>query len=861
MPENGEVTTGVSAFDALKTIITVGELPADKDLCLAPLLESDGTFIQQEGNIWDFKREWPFSYSDEYFGSIARLICAFANTYGGLIVFGVHDQTRKGGHNKVVPNTDQLQQALKSLLSDQPQLTCRRYGSRDSAVDVLLVKPLSATMLPIRFTKAVGGYDAGVIWVRQGHEVVEAEPRHVAMLYCRSPGNIDVGEDEYLSGGLPPSPATIKRFVGRIRTIDQIFRWLKISDEPRTFLYGKGGSGKTTIAYEIARVLKYEGSRIRINGAETLDNVLFVTAKQQTLDVIALTANPFVGLDFSDERELYEAILTLGNWTSETLEDLTLEDLKSELKSFFDLTSNVVVIDDIDTLTTKALEAGFDFLYGTLWRSKRRSKLLYTTRNAPSQSLANSIEVPGLEGGDYQEFVTVCAEQFKVPPPDEKFSVTKIAIVSERRPLVIESIIALRRTAGNYDRAIQLFEESSGEDVRSYVFQREWNSLPADNRGRYVLAVLALHGEPLSFDDIVALTRYEQARVRDALAEVREMFLQINEVGQETTFQLGALTRAFVFEQSKKLDLYAALKERVEKYKRNFYPENPILSRLKDSVETLVHQADRFRDTEPLTRALEIVSRPDLSPKITEDPRFISLQAYVLISQVPPRTDDARRLFGHVFAMKFEPDVQHLRKWFMVERFSGHGMQQCLDIADFIFRAKTYDDEVKIEFLSRKATQLYNRGRNDVSFAPAQAIADITEALRLHLTCYVADFASGSTKLEKTEEYARNTAFYLFMFLISNLQYDSFFDVVLSLRTNERSKLDPIEEPLIKAAQMIEVIRAPKSTIHKISGRLDYLKREVSKADHWYDGGALRRVVKSLTRSVETLSRRTKEAK
>ena len=56
---------------------------------------------------------------------------------------------------------------------------------------------------------------------------------------------------------------------------------------------------------------------------------------------------------------------------------------------------------------------------------------------------------------------------------------------------------------GHYARAIQLFEEGSGEDARKYVFQSEWNSLSTNNQGRYVLAVLALHGEPLSFDDIV----------------------------------------------------------------------------------------------------------------------------------------------------------------------------------------------------------------------------------------------------------------------------------------------------------------------------------------------------------------------
>jgi hypothetical protein len=712
-------------------------------------------------------------------------------------------------------------------------------------------------MLPIRFVRSAGGYGAGTIWVRQGHEVIEAEPRHVPTLYCRTSEDFEV--DDHLSGGLPPSPATIKRFVGRLRTIDQVFRWLKTSDEPRTFLYGKGGSGKTTIAYEVAKVLRAEGSRTKIFDGEVLDNVIFVTAKQQTLDVIALSANPFVGLDFSDEKELYESILTLGNWTSEPLKDLSIDDLKSELKEFFNLTSNFIVIDDIDTLTTNAVEAGFDFLYGTLWRAKRRSKLLYTVRNAPTQSLANSIEVPGLEGSDYLEFVKVCAEQFKVRPPDESLTTTRLAAVSEQRPLVIESVIALRRTTDNYSRAIQLFEEGSGEDVRKYVFQREWNSLSTDNHGRYALAVLALHGEPLSFEDIVALTRYDPTRVKDALAEVREMFLQINEVGENTTYQLGALTRAFVCGQSKQLDLYPALKERVEKYKRNFYPENPILSRLRDRVESFIHRAQRMSDGDALTRALELVSDPSLGPRITEDPRFMSLQAYVHVCQKPPRLDDARRLFRHVFAMKFEPDIEQLRKWFVAERFSDHGLQHCLDISDFVHRGKTYDEDTKVEFLARKATQLYNKGRNDIAFSPAEGMRDVAEALRLHLVCYSANFNVQSIKLDKTEEYARNTAFFLFSFLISNSQHDAFFDTVNLLCAKEQLKLDPLEEPLANAIGTLEVVRAVKPVLHKLSGRLDKVKRELNKSEQWYDRHAMQRVVDAATKASEALGRRAKE--
>jgi hypothetical protein len=178
------------------------------------------------------------------------------------------------------------------LLTEVPKLVLRKYDAgTPTAVDVLLVLPNDSKTLPIRFKAQIGQYKAGTIWVRQSHEVVEAEPRHISLLYCRSRSNEDTVETLPIDGGLPPSPATIKRFVGRMATIDNIFRWLKLSDEPRTFLYGKGGSGKTTIAYEVAKAVRDEGANIQIFGNEKLDTVIFViSSRGQNQRLVALSA-------------------------------------------------------------------------------------------------------------------------------------------------------------------------------------------------------------------------------------------------------------------------------------------------------------------------------------------------------------------------------------------------------------------------------------------------------------------------------------------------------------------------------------------------------------------------------------------
>jgi hypothetical protein len=612
-------------------------------------------------------------------------------------------------------------------------------------------------------------------------------------------------------------------------------------------LYGKGGSGKTTIAYEIAKTLRLSGTPFKINGGDVLDNVIFVSAKEQSLNVMTQKSGSFVGLDFSNERELYEGILTLGNWSSEPLNELPLDELKSELRGFFDLTSNFVVIDDIDTLTTKGLEAGFDFLYGVLWRSKRRSKLLYTLRNAPSQSLANAIEVPGLEEGDYEEFVEVCRAQFKLAnAPDRGLVLGRLSTISERRPLVVENIIALARTAGSYVRAIELFEESAGEDVRNYVFQREWNALPPTNHGRYVLAVLALHEQPLGFADLVALTRYEDQRVSDALSDVREMFLLVNEIGEEATYQLGAMTRSFVLEQSKSLDQYPAIKERVTKYRTNFFPDNPILSRLRDQVESLIYRSWKSQDKDALKKAETLITNKTLSPKITEDPRFHSLQGFVNVSLRPPNLDDARSHFNRAFAMKYEPEIEHLKAWYFAERDSGHGLEQSLKIADFVCKGRKYDDETKQTFLSRKATLLFNRGRENIYFDPSRGMADLEAALCLHLTSYERAFEAGDGRLDKIEEYARNSAYVLFQFLTSNQRYDDLLESIFRVCDNNITKFDPMEDPIEKSVAAILHSRVAKQDLQRFAGKLGALIKRLNDRSKWYDRFACERLKRNL---------------
>lgn len=52
------------------------------------------SFIVQESLHWDYKNSVPKNLESDFGGGILRLICAFYNTYGGIIIFGVDDETK-----------------------------------------------------------------------------------------------------------------------------------------------------------------------------------------------------------------------------------------------------------------------------------------------------------------------------------------------------------------------------------------------------------------------------------------------------------------------------------------------------------------------------------------------------------------------------------------------------------------------------------------------------------------------------------------------------------------------------------------------------------------------------------------------
>jgi hypothetical protein len=819
------------------------------------LCEPNGLFRLDEGPLWDFKAIWPFSLSDDYFVGIARAICAFSNTRGGVLVFGVHDKHRTAGHNKVNVNFDRFSQAVKQLVGTSIPISVRSYDdAKRGDITVLFVSPRPQGLRPYKFLKPSGKYAANTIWIRNGHEVLAASPANFPMLFCRHDSPTSA-----LDGSLPPSPATIKRFIGRVKVMEDLFDWLQNSDEPRVYLYGKGGSGKSTIAFEFAQLLRTFGSELVINNVDKIDAIIYLSAKERSLRINLTPTIVSDDPDFQNEAELYRKILYYGRWILDDakIQTLDLDALRAEIKLFFDYASVVLFIDDIDTLTTKGIDPGADYTYRILCRAERLSKVVYTLRNAPSQSMSNSIEVPGLYGTDYIGFVKEFVQEFKVIEPNIEFRDGVLASVSERRPLVIESVIALVRTAGSYKKAAELFDQHAGEQIRDYVFSREWEALAPAGAARPLLAALSDLNEPVTFSQLETVLRVAPSRLQDAIGEVREMFLKIDQVGEEALFSLAPLTRKFIAGEKNTIQLYHVIKERIKAYKRTSYISNPKVAEEVTRVERLIPPRFASQSAESAAEAWRVVNRNSLQPVVTENPLFRSLYGYVAASCSPPRLSEARDAFGYALQMKLEPDLRYLLAWFTAERNSGIFDGWCERIADVIISGKSYDENDKIWMISRKASSIYASGRDKLTTEYVDGIRCIREALGLHLKAFRLNCLTGSAFADSSESLGRNTTFTLFNAL-RDFPWDQ-VDVVRSLCDSKDIYLDPIED----AVRDLSTITLPSIRVNDVANRVGQrikgLPEVMSRGDLWLSTGAKTRVTGLIREAEKALAERLKK--
>lgn len=323
----------------------------------------------------------------------------------------------------------------------------------------------------------------------------------------------------------------------------------------------------------------------------------------------------------------------------------------------------------------------------------------------------------------------VCCRQFGVPQPAPE-NIPIIARGTDCLPLLVETVIGLRRFVGTYEEAVRIFPDRGGDDARRYLYQREYDQLDPGGRSKQVLAAFLLLGEPVAFATLTGLlSRLTKLQVADALSETGSVFLSTfeDEAG-ETLYQLVPPSVPFVRLVSERLPYFTALRSTVDHFRTAGARATPREAALIVTME----RALRDRAYALVAEAHAGLSAHDpalANPKI----RALLGQAYAELGQA--HRTAAREWFRAAEAMGYL-DPFMMRRWYNLEIEAGDDLSVAERICRSVIGDKRFGARHRSEFLSKLGRCLLQQAnglgavkRDRASVLVRQSCAAYLEAL------------------------------------------------------------------------------------------------------------------------------------
>ena len=693
--------------------------------------EMDAVFVAQETFIIDFKDRPPADFAKGFGASIVRLALAFHNTYGGVVVFGIHDDDFSpiGLTSKL--DIEAFNDVLTDLTGARIECLVREYrlAGSEHRVQAMLV-PRRGVAKPVRLLRQLEKYPVGSLWVRDRHSVREASEANFSTLYS---DRLDLSRN--LAGdlqrsvheSLPPSPATMDEFIGRKDLLEELWAWLVFGPRPRLYLHGPGGSGKSTLAYEFSRQVAERGSQIAFPNGDRLDYVIFISGKETELNPYTAAEQPFALRQFEDAASQFRAILVDSAMRAkDDVKPLGEEELLAALGELFATYSGLIVIDDVDALSRRGKDTGEEsLLFGCLTAAKH-TRVLYTLRYPPTSALNSSVKVPELEPvKEFPSFIESCARQFEVEQPPIKL-IGRLAQATSRLPLLTETVIGLRNVCGSYDGALEQFDAKGGEEARRYLYQREYDRLDPNGRSREVLAALLLLDDAISFPVLKQILGIADNMVRDALSECGSVFLSTKDDKAETHFQLVTPAKPFIAGVSAGLNLFPVIKRRVELFLAEDSAFTPEESALIVQLDRLV----REKHFEDVVSVLD--TRARLDPVIA-NPKVQALAGQAYSNLGADYRTKARECFTAAKQLNYF-DIFMARAWFYVENFAEYGNRQAIDVCEWVLVQPKLRSRHRAEFKSKLASCFLEEARRARNISQERAIEYHGKSIEAYLS-------------------------------------------------------------------------------------------------------------------------------
>ncbi|AIC30022.1 ATPase/tetratricopeptide repeat domain-containing protein (plasmid) [Rhizobium etli bv. mimosae str. IE4771] len=487
----------------------------------------DGIPVSEEAVLWDYKRELPLlldkesNKKDEHkFCEVMKDCVAFYNTFGGYLVVGVEDKTKRivgfpGGFDAAQLNK-KLQGATGVSIETVYRDIRHTIDGMPVNVGILYVPKRAPKANPAQFRKPASpneynrrAYEQNDFFYRRRDNCEKVvTPEEFEFLYGDRNIESTGARSSCLDNNLPPRDPDLVELRGREKELASLWGWLSDQFNPVHILCGLGGLGKTSIAYTFAE-------RVIYNATTSFDRVIWLGAKVETFSGSKNTNVALSRTDFNSIETLLIQILAETGCPPEQIPENPSQDELSELVvEHLKAYRYLLVVDNADTLPDEDQHHVFHLL--TQICSISRNKAIITARRNLGASRSVYTEVEGLTGSAFKLFVEDKCRLLGLKQPTEK-EISSLSEVSGGSPLFTLSIIRLVWLGDTYRSAISNWRGSDGEKVREAAFNREISRLKT-HEARVLLALSYLQSASLlELSSVLKLTRFEVQTALDGL--------------------------------------------------------------------------------------------------------------------------------------------------------------------------------------------------------------------------------------------------------------------------------------------------------------------------------------------------------
>jgi tetratricopeptide (TPR) repeat protein len=524
---------------------------------------------RKETSTQDYKQFLPpKGHKNCEFLNLLRHIVAFANSGGGVIVFGVENGTYEPVGLKpprTLDDTD-ITTALRNYVDGSLKTALVYYKWKRKEFAFL---EIAGTSWPLIFQKspqcATCGRDApikhfhiGSTFIRQGSSTVMA-PQEWIQARIK---DLSLDADRAVCNNLPNRHLIYDQWVERTKDFEKTMRLIGDTRRRIIWIQGSGGIGKTALAYRVSETVVTNKSVL-----PDVDYVVWVSAKDNALTQHGLEAREPT---LASVVDIVSAIARTTNLLVPTPEELaqirSAEDAIKYLGDSLSKMTGLLVIDNLETVEDNQVLRFLQRLPGT-------TRALATTRHSIDVVDLVTDEAVPLEPMTVEEASELvrteslrCGNSWLESDDD---GILKVVDLSGRIPLAIRLIVPQLESPealAKYRKARPV----ARTQLLDFCYRRAFDKLTQDERK--VLLSVSLFDEGATLPEIayVAKVPVERPREHDRLIKTVTRLWHLSLVSVKgrsaaPRYQVHSLVREFAFGEMIK---NAALKQELEARKR-----------------------------------------------------------------------------------------------------------------------------------------------------------------------------------------------------------------------------------------------------------------------------------------------------